>query len=104
MLHVHLSAKNNHRSPGGTLTEAALGEISSITRQMIRGSQNYDSRLGVICGCGTTIGKRSTNEDVHDIRLNEVIPLVSADSVAKSLPYSYFAVYDGSLSAVSTRT
>ena len=62
-----------------------MGEISSITRQMIRGSQNYDARLGIICGCGTTIGKRSTNEDVHDIRLNEAVPLVDDDGRVRSM-------------------
>jgi len=81
------------------------GEISSITGKIIRGSQNYDPRLGIICGFGTTIGKRAKNEDIHDVHVNET--LLVGDELsdqATTFPYSYFAVYDGMHSRVSLGT
>ena len=87
---------------GSSSTNADEYDVRNIIKQMIGDSQNYDARLGVICGCGTTIGKRSANEDIFDVRLNEAVALQSAlteraaaPSGNRMLPYSYFAVYDG---------
>lgn len=93
---------NNNSSPkdgSSSSPNADEFDVRNIIKQMIGDSQNYDARLGVICGCGTTIGKRSTNEDIFDVRLNEAVSTstehATAPSGKRNLPYSYFAVYDG---------
>lgn len=63
----------NSGSSVGSISKARL--ISGITRRIIEDSKTYDASLGIICGYETTIGKRSSNEDVHDIRLNQRIHL-----------------------------
>ena len=93
--------------PFGVDKIAAATNLGEIVQTMIRESQNYDPHLNVICASATTMGKRSYNEDVCDVRLNELVDALKHDHEASAeeksdngdarFKYSYFAVYDGSL-------